>query len=169
MFAYSDVSNQYVMEKAALVNSLGAHFTLAGAAPTMVKSVKPVISICAVRTGSGKSQTTRRVADILIEAGYKVVAIRHPMPYGNLAKQKVQRFATLDDLVKHECTIEEIEEYEPHIVKGVIVYAGVDYEAILRTGGEGSGRRPLGRRQQRSAVLQAGSAHRRRRSAPPRA
>jgi predicted GTPase len=132
MFAYSDVSNQYVMEKAALVNSLGAHFTLAGAAPTMVKSVKPLISICAVRTGSGKSQTTRRVADILIEAGYKVVAIRHPMPYGNLAKQKVQRFATLDDLVKHECTIEEIEEYEPHIVKGVIIYAGVDYEAILR-------------------------------------
>jgi len=132
MFAYSDVSNQYVMEKAALVNALGAHFTLAGAEPTMVKSVKPVISICAVRTGSGKSQTTRKVADILIGAGKKVVAIRHPMPYGNLAKQKVQRFATLDDLVKHECTIEEIEEYEPHIVKGVIVYAGVDYEAILR-------------------------------------
>jgi len=132
MFAYSDVSNQYVMEKAALVNALGAHFTLAGAGPTMVESVKPVISICAVRTGSGKSQTTRKVADILIEAGKKVVAIRHPMPYGNLAKQKVQRFATLADLVKHECTIEEIEEYEPHIVKGVIVYAGVDYEAILR-------------------------------------
>ena len=132
VFSYSDVSNQYVMEKAALVNSLGAHFTVAGAAPTMVKSAKPLISICAVRTGSGKSQTTRRVADILIEAGYKVVAIRHPMPYGNLAKQKVQRFATLDDLVKHECTIEEIEEYEPHIVKGVIIYAGVDYEAILR-------------------------------------
>jgi predicted GTPase len=132
LFAYSDVSNQYVMEKAALVNALGAHFTLAGAEPTMVKSVKPVISICAVRTGSGKSQTTRRVADILVEAGKKVVAIRHPMPYGKLAKQKVQRFATLDDLAKHECTIEEIEEYEPHIVKGVIVYAGVDYEAILR-------------------------------------
>jgi predicted GTPase len=132
MFAYSDVSNQYVMEKAALVNALGAHFTLAGAGPTMVRSVKPVISICAVRTGSGKSQTTRRVADILIEAGKKVVAIRHPMPYGNLAKQKVQRFASLADLAKHECTIEEIEEYEPHIVKGVIVYAGVDYEAILR-------------------------------------
>ena len=132
LFSYSDVSNQYVMEKAALVNALGAHFTLAGAAPTMIKSVKPLISICAVRTGSGKSQTTRKVADILIEAGKKVVAIRHPMPYGNLAKQKVQRFATLDDLIKHECTIEEIEEYEPHIVKGVIVYAGVDYEAILR-------------------------------------
>jgi predicted GTPase len=132
LFSYSDVSNQYVMEKAALVNALGAHFTLAGAAPTMVESVKPVVSVCAVRTGSGKSQTTRKVADILIEAGKSVVAIRHPMPYGNLAKQKVQRFATLDDLVKHECTIEEIEEYEPHIVKGVVVYAGVDYEAILR-------------------------------------
>jgi predicted GTPase len=132
LFSYSDVSNQYVMEKAALVNALGAHFTLAGAAPTMIKSVKPLISICAVRTGSGKSQTTRKVADILVEAGKRVVAIRHPMPYGNLAKQKVQRFATLDDLIKHECTIEEIEEYEPHIVKGVIVYAGVDYEAILR-------------------------------------
>jgi len=132
LFSYSDVSNQYVMEKAALVNALGAHFTVAGAAPTMVGSSKPVISICAVRTGSGKSQTTRAVADILIEAGKSVVAIRHPMPYGNLAKQKVQRFATFDDLAKHECTIEEIEEYEPHIVKGVIVYAGVDYEAILR-------------------------------------
>jgi predicted GTPase len=132
LFSYSDVSNQYVMEKAALVNALGAHFTVAGAAPTMIKSVKPLVSICAVRTGSGKSQTTRKVADILIGAGRAVVAIRHPMPYGNLAKQKVQRFATLDDLVKHECTIEEIEEYEPHIVKGVIVYAGVDYEAILR-------------------------------------
>ena len=132
LFSYSDVSNQYVMEKAALVNALGAHFTLAGAAPTMIKSVKPLVSICAVRTGSGKSQTTRKVADILVEAGKKVVAIRHPMPYGNLAKQKVQRFATLDDLAKHECTIEEIEEYEPHIVMGAIVYAGVDYEAILR-------------------------------------
>ena len=132
LFAYSDVSNQYVMEKAALVNALGAHFTLAGAAPTMIKSVKPVVSICAVRTGSGKSQTTRKVARILVEAGKTVVAIRHPMPYGNLAKQKVQRFATLDDLIKHECTIEEIEEYEPHIMMGVIVYAGVDYEAILR-------------------------------------
>jgi len=132
VFSYSDVSNQYVMEKAALVNALGCHFTLAGAAPTMIPSSKPVISVCAVRTGSGKSQTTRKVASILTEAGRSVVAIRHPMPYGHLAKQKVQRFATLDDLVKHECTIEEIEEYEPHIVRGVIVYAGVDYEAILR-------------------------------------
>ncbi len=132
LFSYSDVSNQYVMEKAALVNALGAHFTVAGARPTMVESSKPVISICAVRTGAGKSQTTRKVAELLVGAGKRVVAIRHPMPYGNLVKQRVQRFATLDDLVKHECTIEEIEEYEPHIVRGITVYAGVDYEAILR-------------------------------------
>ena len=132
VFAYSDVSNQYVMEKAALVNACGAHFTLVGARDTMIKSTKPVVAVCAVRTGAGKSQTTRKVASILVEAGKRVVAIRHPMPYGNLAKQKVQRFATLDDLVKQECTIEEIEEYEPHIVRGVVVYAGVDYEAILR-------------------------------------
>lgn len=132
VFSYSDVSNQYVMEKAQLVNACGAHFTIVGAAPTMIGSSKPVVSICAVRTGCGKSQTTRRVAAILIEAGKKVVAIRHPMPYGDLVKQRVQRFATLDDLVTHECTIEEIEEYEPHIVRGVVVYSGVDYEAILR-------------------------------------
>jgi predicted GTPase len=132
LFSYSDVSNQYVMEKAQIVNSLGAHFTLAGAEPTMVKSTKPLISVCATRTGCGKSQTTRRVAKLLIDAGKKVVAIRHPMPYGDLAKQVVQRFATLEDLKTHECTIEEMEEYEPHIVSGVIIYAGVDYEAILR-------------------------------------
>ncbi len=132
VFSYSDVSNQYVMEKSALVNALGAHFTLVGAEPTMVKSSKPVISICAVRTGCGKSQTSRKVAKILRDAGKKVVAIRHPMPYGDLAQQKVQRFAELDDLKKHKCTIEEIEEYEPHIVQGGVVYAGVDYEAILR-------------------------------------
>ncbi len=132
VFSYSDVSNQYVMEKAQLINALGAHFTLAGSFPTMVKSSKPVISICAVRTGCGKSQTTRRVASLLLEAGKKVVAIRHPMPYGDLVKQKVQRFETLEDLGEHECTIEEMEEYEPHITSGVIVYAGVDYEAILR-------------------------------------
>ncbi|MCK4236097.1 MAG: GTPase [Candidatus Krumholzibacteria bacterium] len=132
VFSYSDVSNQYVMEKAQLVNACGAHFTMVGAAPTMIASSKPVISVCAVRTGCGKSQTTRKVAEILLEAGKKVVAVRHPMPYGDLEKQKVQRFADLDDLTKHECTIEEIEEYEPHIVKGVVVYAGVDYEAILR-------------------------------------
>jgi predicted GTPase len=132
VFSYSDVSHQYVMEKAQIVNVLGAHFTVVGADPTMVKSTKPLISICATRTGCGKSQTTRRVARLLIEAGKKVVAIRHPMPYGDLAKQAVQRFASLEDLEKHECTIEEMEEYEPHIVSGVIIYAGVDYEAILR-------------------------------------
>jgi predicted GTPase len=132
VFSYSDVSHQYVMEKAQIVNSLGAHFTLVGAEPTMVKSTKPLISICATRTGCGKSQTTRRVAELLIEAGKKVVAIRHPMPYGDLAKQAVQRFGSLEDLKTHECTIEEMEEYEPHIVSGVIIYSGVDYEAILR-------------------------------------
>ncbi len=132
VFSYSDVSNQYVMEKAQKVNALGAHFTLAGAAPTMIESTKPLISICATRTGCGKSQTTRRVAKLLIDAGKKVAAIRHPMPYGDLARQAVQRFASLEDLEKHECTIEEMEEYEPHIVSGVIIYAGVDYEAILR-------------------------------------
>lgn len=132
VFSYSDVSNQYVMEKAQFVNACGAHFTLVGITPTMIESSKPVIAICAVRTGCGKSQTTRRVANILLEAGKRVVAVRHPMPYGDLVRQKVQRFATLDDLAKHECTIEEIEEYEPHIMRGVVVYAGVDYEAILR-------------------------------------
>ncbi|MCU0638881.1 MAG: cyclic 2,3-diphosphoglycerate synthase [Candidatus Krumholzibacteria bacterium] len=132
IFAYSDVSSQYVMQKAQMVNSLGAHFTMAGAAPTMVRSTKPVISVCAIRTGCGKSQTTRAVARILLDAGKKVAAIRHPMPYGDLAKQKVQRFASLGDLKKHKCTIEEMEEYEPHIVNGVVIYAGVDYEAILR-------------------------------------
>jgi predicted GTPase len=132
VFSYSDVPNQYVMEKAQMVNALGAHFTTVGADPTMVKSTKPVISVCAVRTGCGKSQTTRRIARLLIEAGRKVVAIRHPMPYGDLAKQAVQRFASIEDLKKHDCTIEEMEEYEPHIASGVIIYAGVDYEAILR-------------------------------------
>jgi predicted GTPase len=132
IFAYSDVSSRYVMQKAQMVNSLGAHFTMAGAAPTMVRSTKPVISVCAIRTGCGKSQTTRAVARILLDAGKKVAAIRHPMPYGDLAKQKVQRFASLGDLKKHKCTIEEMEEYEPHIVNGVVIYAGVDYEAILR-------------------------------------
>ena len=132
IFSYSDVSHQYVMEKAQMVNALGAHFTIVGAEPTMVKSTKPLISICATRTGCGKSQTTRRVAELLVEAGKKVVAIRHPMPYGDLAKQAVQRFASIEDLKTHECTIEEMEEYEPHIVSGVIIYSGVDYEAILR-------------------------------------
>jgi predicted GTPase len=132
VFAYSDVPYEYVMHKAAIVNAAGADFRLMGARETMVKSSKPLIAICAVRTGAGKSQTTRRVAEILTGAGKKVVVIRHPMPYGDLAAQKVQRFAALEDLKKQECTIEEMEEYEPHISRGNIVYAGVDYEAILR-------------------------------------
>jgi len=132
VFAYSDVPHEYVMHKASEVNALGADFKLMGTNATQVKSTKPVVGICAVRTGSGKSQTTRAVSKILIELGYKVAAIRHPMPYGDLVKQRVQRFASYADLDKHETTIEEREEYEPHLDNGVIVYAGVDYEAILR-------------------------------------
>ena len=132
VFAYSDVAHEYVMHKASQVLAAGAHFKLLGADKTMIKSSKPVIAIVAVRTGSGKSQTTRKVAEIFKKAGKKVAAIRHPMPYGDLVKQKVQRFASVDDLKKHNCTIEEMEEYEPHIVTGTIIYAGVDYEAILR-------------------------------------
>jgi predicted GTPase len=132
IFAYSDVPHVYVMHKASQVLAAGADFQLMGTKNTQVKSTKPVVSVCAVRTGSGKSQTTRRVSLILREMGFKVAAIRHPMPYGDLAKQAVQRFANLADLDKHHCTIEEREEYEPHIDNGVIVYAGVDYEAILR-------------------------------------
>ncbi len=132
VFAYSDVMHEYVMHKASIVMAAGADFRLMGLNTTQIKSTKPVVSVCAVRTGSGKSQTTRRVSLILRDMGYKVAAIRHPMPYGDLVKQKVQRFATYADLDKHECTIEEREEYEPHIDNGVIVYAGVDYEAILR-------------------------------------
>jgi len=131
-FAYSDVSHEYVMQKASQVMSAGANFVLLGPADTMIKSRKPVISVCAVRTGSGKSQTSRKVAQILQAKGRKVAAIRHPMPYGDLVKQKVQRFADYADLDKHECTIEEREEYEPHIDKRITVYAGVDYGAILR-------------------------------------
>jgi predicted GTPase len=132
IFAYSDVPHEYVMHKAAIVNAAGADFRLLGTKETQIKSTKPVVGVCAVRTGSGKSQTTRRVSMILREMGYTVAAIRHPMPYGDLVKQKVQRFAEYSDLDKHECTIEEREEYEPHLDNGVIVYAGVDYEAILR-------------------------------------
>lgn len=132
VFAYSDVPHEYVMHKASTVLAAGADFRLMGIESTQVKSIKPVVSVCAVRTGSGKSQTTRRVSQILRGMGFSVAAIRHPMPYGDLVKQKVQRFATYADLDKHECTIEEREEYEPHIDNGVIVYAGVDYEAILR-------------------------------------
>jgi predicted GTPase len=132
IFAYSDVSNETVMHRASVALAAGADFRLMGPRATMVKSTKPVVAICAVRTGSGKSQTTRAVAGILQGMGKRVVAIRHPMPYGDLAKQAVQRFATYDDLAKHETTIEEREEYEPHIARGTIVYAGVDYEKILR-------------------------------------
>ena len=132
IFAYSDVPHEYVMHKAALVTAAGADFRLMGTKLTQVKSSKPVVSVCAVRTGSGKSQTTRRVSLILREMGYKVAAIRHPMPYGNLIRQEVQRFADYEDLDEAECTIEEREEYEPHLANGVIVYAGVDYEKILR-------------------------------------
>lgn len=132
VFSYSDIAHEDVMHKASIVLAEGASYMFLGPNETMLKSSKPVISICAVRTGCGKSQTTRRVSEILRKAGKKVVAVRHPMPYGDLNKQKVQRFATLKDLDKNDCTIEEREEYEPHIVNGVIVYAGVDYEAILR-------------------------------------
>lgn len=132
IFAYSDVPHEVVMHKASLVNSLGADFRLMGTRYTQVKSTKPVVSVCAVRTGSGKSQTTRRVSLILRDLGYKVAAIRHPMPYGNLVRQEVQRFADYGDLDEQETTIEEREEYEPHIDNGVIVFAGVDYEKIVR-------------------------------------
>lgn len=132
VFAYSDVFHQDVMHKASTAMSAGADFILMGAARTQVKSTKPVVAICAVRTGCGKSQTTRRVSKILINMGYKVAAIRHPMPYGDLVKQAVQRYSSYADLDKYECTIEEREEYEPHLDNGVIVYAGVDYERILR-------------------------------------
>jgi predicted GTPase len=132
VFAYSDVPYEYVMHKSAQVNALGADFRLLGPNYTMVKSTKPVIAVCAVRTGAGKSQTTRKIQTMLREAGKKVVSIRHPMPYGDLVKQRVQRYATIEDLKKHECTIEEMEEYEPHVVAGNVIYAGVDYEAIVR-------------------------------------
>ncbi len=132
VFSYSDVPYQYVMEKAAHVMAAGARFAVEGGLPTMIKSTKPVVAVCAIRTGCGKSQTTRRVAEALQAMGKKVVAIRHPMPYGDLEKQRVQRFAKLSDLDKHKCTIEEREEYEPHIMRGVTVFAGVDYEAIVR-------------------------------------
>ncbi|MCX6301170.1 MAG: cyclic 2,3-diphosphoglycerate synthase [Bacteroidia bacterium] len=132
VFSYSDVTYQRVMSVSAIVNSAGANFVLLGPNDTMVKSTKPLIAVGAIRTGCGKSQTSRRVIELLMAKGLKVVAVRHPMPYGNLAEQKVQRFATIRDLEKHKCTVEEMEEYEPHIVRGNVIYAGVDYEAILR-------------------------------------
>ncbi len=132
VFSYSDVPYQRVMGVSAIVNAAGANFILLGPNDTMVKSTKPVIAVGAVRTGCGKSQTSRKVIEYLMAKGLKVVAIRHPMPYGDLVEQKVQRFATVEDLAKHKCTIEEMEEYEPHVVRGNVIYAGVDYEAILR-------------------------------------
>jgi len=132
IFSYSDLPYSKVMAISAIVNAAGANFTLLGTNDTMIRSHKPVIAVCAVRTGCGKSQTSRRVIELLMEKGLKVVAIRHPMPYGNLAAQKVQRFASLEDLRVNQCTIEEMEEYEPHIIRGNVIYAGVDYEAILR-------------------------------------
>lgn len=131
-FSYSDVSYREVMSVASEVNAAGADFVLIGTEETMIESSKPVISVCAVRTGCGKSQTSRKVIENLMDQGLKVVAIRHPMPYGDLAAQKVQRFAVLEDLEKHKCTIEEMEEYEPHVTRGNVIYAGVDYEAIIR-------------------------------------
>jgi predicted GTPase len=132
VFSYSDVSHEYVMHKASLALSCGADFWLLGPDSTQLKSTKPVISVCAVRTGAGKSQTSRKIVSILRKHGLKVVVIRHPMPYGDLEKQAVQRFAIYEDLDKQKCTIEEREEYEPHLDNGAIVYAGVDYEKILR-------------------------------------
>lgn len=132
VFAYSDVPYHYVMGMSARVNAAGANFSLLGPKDTQIESTKPVVAVGAVRTGCGKSQTSRRIIEILMAKGLKVVAIRHPMPYGDLVAQKVQRFATVDDLAKHKCTIEEMEEYEPHVVRGNVIYAGVDYEAILR-------------------------------------
>ncbi|MGD9002264.1 MAG: cyclic 2,3-diphosphoglycerate synthase [Anaerolineae bacterium] len=132
VFAYSDVSHEHVMHKASQVLAAGADFRLMGAETTMLESQRPMVSVCAVRTGSGKSQTTRHVCDALQNLGKQVVVIRHPMPYGDLVAQRVQRFASYEDLDHHDCTIEEREEYEPHIDRGVVVYAGVDYESILR-------------------------------------
>jgi predicted GTPase len=132
IFSYSDVTYQKVMSVSAIVNAAGADFVLLGPGETMIKSTKPVIAIGAIRTGCGKSQTSRRVIELLMAKGLKVVAVRHPMPYGDLNTQKVQRFAAVSDLKKHQCTVEEMEEYEPHVVRGNVIYAGVDYEAILR-------------------------------------
>jgi predicted GTPase len=132
VFSYSDVPYNRVMKVSSIVNAAGANFMLLGPAETMIKSTKPVIAVGATRTGCGKSQTSRRLIEILMKKGLKVVAIRHPMPYGDLVAQKVQRFATVEDLAKHKCTIEEMEEYEPHVIRGNVIYAGVDYEAIVR-------------------------------------
>jgi predicted GTPase len=136
VFSYSDVSYQHVMGVGAIVNAAGSNYMMLGPKDTMLKSKKPVIAVCAVRTGSGKSQTSRRVIELLMGKGLKVVAVRHPMPYGDLVAQRVQRFAELGDIEKHNCTVEEMEEYEPHIVRGNVIYAGVDYQAILKAAEE---------------------------------
>lgn len=131
VFSYSDIPYQKVMALSAIVNAAGANFTILGTRGTQIKSSKPLIAVGAVRTGCGKSQTSRRIVELLMKKGLRVVAIRHPMPYGDLKSQKVQRFAEIDDLKRHKCTIEEMEEYEPYIIRGNVIYAGVDYEAIL--------------------------------------
>ena len=136
VFAYSDVSHEYVMHRASLVLAAGADFRLMGGKVTMLQAKVPVVAVCAVRTGSGKSQTTRHISDVLRSQGKKVVVVRHPMPYGDLVRQACQRFATYEDLDRYECTIEEREEYEPHIDRGVVVYAGVDYQRILEAAQE---------------------------------
>jgi predicted GTPase len=132
VFAYSDITYQHVMAVGAIVQAEGPAYSMLGPKDTQIQSSKPVVSVGAVRTGAGKSQTSRRIIDILMARGLKVVAVRHPMPYGNLVAQKVQRFASVEDLSRHNCTVEEMEEYEPHVVRGNVIYAGVDYEAILR-------------------------------------
>lgn len=136
ILAYSDLSHETVMQKGSLVLATGADFRLMGTQSTMLKSKKPVISVCAVRTGAGKSPTSQKLVDLLMEKGLRVVVVRHPMPYGDLLKQECQRFATMDDCVKNECTIEEREEYEPYICCGTVVYSGVDYEKILKAAEE---------------------------------
>lgn len=136
VFAYSDVSYNHVMHRCAQANALGVDFRLLGPRQTMIRSSKPVVAVCAVRTGAGKSQTSRKIQTMLREAGRKVVSIRHPMPYGDLVKQRVQRYASIEDLARNNCTIEEMEEYEPHVAAGNIIYAGVDYEAVVRQAGQ---------------------------------
>ena len=154
VFSYSDVPHEEVMHKASIALAAGADFWLLGPESTMIKSRKKVISVCAVRTGSGKSQTTRKICELLEKEGKKVVVIRHPMPYGDLAKQSVQRFASLSDLDKNKCTIEEREEYEPHIRQGRVVYAGVDYEKNSGKPRKRCGHLCLGWRQQGFLILQ---------------
>ncbi|MBW1827740.1 MAG: GTPase [Deltaproteobacteria bacterium] len=132
VFSYSDVSYQHVMNMSSVVAAAGANFVLLGPGDTQIKSSKPLISVGAVRTGCGKSQTSRRIIEILMAKGLKVVAIRHPMPYGDIAAQKVMRFASVEDIDKNKCTVEEMEEYEPHVIRGNVIYSGVDYEAIIR-------------------------------------